>query len=702
LLEAENAQFPGFVNLYAADARGVTVAFEPTVGPGGRPLLGLDFSDRPYYDAVRRTHSTVVTDVFAGRGGADEPLVGIVHPILVADTFAGFVAGALDLKQLPRPIPAPADSDRLRVADAAGMIVYDSERQYRPGDHPRAVRDTLAFAAVRASGQAGSTIVYQTMPSAVAPAAVAAARVIAGTAPLPALGGWVWVEHPFSRIEAAVAASYVRLLAVMLAIVVLSLFASNLLARWFAVPLLRVRAAAGRLAAGDLAARVGALPAVAPAEVAEMGRGFDEMATALEGRTEELEQLGEIARSLASTLDPSQLLHEVTDIADRLVGSDGCGIALLEDGGRTLRAGPYSSGLVTRGVGDELPLDGSLNGWVVRTGEPILVSDVGSDPRVYRQSLDVPHIGSAICAPLIGRSGTLGSLLAVRSRERARAFTPADLRLLERLARHVAIAVENARLLEAAHAASRAKSDFLATISHELRTPLNGVLGHLQILEMEIFGPLTPGQRETLTRINSATRHLRGLIEEVLAFSRLEAGRVPVRLGSANLGELVDEVAAVIEPLARQKQLGFHVELAAAAPVVCSDADKIRQILINLAGNAVKFTDAGEVRLRLGVDAEHEEARLAVVDTGPGIARADFARLFEPFVQLDGGLSRAHEGTGLGLYLSQKYAEMIGGRIEVESAPGRGSTFTLVLPCAAPAAALSVPPVSQPAAARRR
>jgi protein-histidine pros-kinase len=227
------------------------------------------------------------------------------------------------------------------------------------------------------------------------------------------------------------------------------------------------------------------------------------------------------------------------------------------------------------------------------------------------------------------------------------------------------------------------------------------VLGHLQILKMEIFGALTPRQHETVRRIDSATRHLRGLIEEVLAFSRLEAGRVAVNLGTADLHELVDEVAAIIEPLARQKGLGFHLELPAVPAAVCSDADKIRQILINLAGNAVKFTNTGEVRLRLEVDAEHEKARLAVVDTGPGIERADLGRAFEPFVQLDSTLSRTHEGTGLGLFLSRKYADLIGAAIKVDSEVGRGSTFTLVLPYEAAAALSASPQSPRPAAAYR-
>ena len=245
-------------------------------------------------------------------------------------------------------------------------------------------------------------------------------------------------------------------------------------------------------------------------------------------------------------------------------------------------------------------------------------------------------------------------------------------------------------MLEAAQAAARTRAEFIATMSHELRTPLNAVLGHLQILEMEIHGPLTTEQRESLGRIDAASRHLRGLIEEVLSFSRLEAGRVETHVETVDVCALGSEVAAVIEPLATEKAIAFHLETCEPPPVVRTDPDKVRQILINLAGNAVKFTDAGEVRI--GVHPRGAGVALSVRDTGPGIAAEDQERVFRPFEQLHTGFARPHGGTGLGLYLSGQYARMLGGTIEVDSEPGRGSTFTLVLPAdppADPAAALA-------------
>jgi signal transduction histidine kinase len=687
LLRAEHEQFPGFVNLYVADATGTAIAFYPPVNRHGELLVGHDFSDREYFRSVRETRTTVVSEVFSGRAGAEMPLVVIVHPVLVADTFAGFVLGALDLGNLPRPAAA-ARAERLRVLDSRGNLIFDTQAPYVAGDPVRPAPDAQVFQRIQEQGEPGVTVYRRESPTAAA--AVTAAQVLVGYAPVPGLAWWIWVDYPFTLIEAAVAVPYTRLLAFLVALVVLAGVISTLLSGWLAAPLLRVRWAAAALAAGDRYARVHRLPSGVPAEITDLGRGFDEMADVLAERAEELEELGEITRSLASTLDSTEVLRQVTDAMVRLLEPDGCGIAMFQPEQSSLQASEYSLGLLAPTAGRRIPVEGSLIGWVLREERPVRITDVDADMRLYRAGIDLKGIGSVICAPMVGRSGPLGTLTAVRSRSHPRPFTADDLRLVERLARTAAIAVENARLIEAAQEASRAKSDFLAAISHELRTPLNAVLGHLQLLELEIHGPVTAKQREALNRSGAATRHLRSLIEEVLSFARIEAGRAEVRHEKADLCEIAREVAAVIEPLAWEKRLLFTLEACEPPESLVTDADKVRQILINLAGNAVKFTESGEIRIaieRVGSDGaangnpdQAEEVAIHVSDTGPGISVEDRQRLFRPFEQLDSGLSRRYGGTGLGLYLSGQYAELIGGRIEVSSQSGTGSRFSLILP----------------------
>jgi signal transduction histidine kinase len=256
------------------------------------------------------------------------------------------------------------------------------------------------------------------------------------------------------------------------------------------------------------------------------------------------------------------------------------------------------------------------------------------------------------------------------------------------IADHAALAMWKALLLEQSQAADRAKGRFLATISHELRTPLTALAGYEELLADEVIGPLTEPQSDVLERMRSVTHHLTVMIEEVLAYSSIEAGREVVRPSEFLAADLVRAAAAVVEPIARQKKLRLVCEVPAEPIRVISDIDKVRQIVVNLAGNAVKFTETGEVAIVLTrstadddeATSDHSDVRFTVRDTGSGISPEDLRRLFRPFGQVDAGLTRRHGGTGLGLYISQRLAQLLGGRVEVESEIGAGSTFTLVIP----------------------
>jgi signal transduction histidine kinase len=233
-------------------------------------------------------------------------------------------------------------------------------------------------------------------------------------------------------------------------------------------------------------------------------------------------------------------------------------------------------------------------------------------------------------------------------------------------------------LIDRAQAGDRAKGRFLATVSHELRTPLTALAGYEELLADQVLGPLSENQADVVERMRSVTQHLASVIEELLAFSSLDEGRETIRPTDFLAADLVRAAAAVIEPLAKQKHLGFTCALPPKPIRMTSDVDKIRQILVNLAGNAVKFTDTGAIAIELR--RRNGDICFIIRDTGIGIAAQDVDRLFKPFAQLDTGLTRRHGGTGLGLYISRGLAELLGGRIDVESASGEGSTFTLVMP----------------------
>ena len=229
-------------------------------------------------------------------------------------------------------------------------------------------------------------------------------------------------------------------------------------------------------------------------------------------------------------------------------------------------------------------------------------------------------------------------------------------------------------------AAAEAKNRFLATMSHELRTPLNAVLGFTGTLLMKLPGPLTADQEKQLRTIQSSARHLLALINDLLDLAKVEAGRIELHPEPTDLAEVVDEVASTLRPLADKKGLRLRVDPPAPDVVVETDRRAVRQILLNLTNNAIKFTEEGEVAIAVGrrTDGGSTVAEVRVTDTGCGIAPEDQARLFQAFTQLDSSSTRRYEGTGLGLHLSQKLAELLGARIRLESAPGAGSTFALV------------------------
>ena len=231
---------------------------------------------------------------------------------------------------------------------------------------------------------------------------------------------------------------------------------------------------------------------------------------------------------------------------------------------------------------------------------------------------------------------------------------------------------------EAAEEANVAKSHFLATMSHELRTPLNAMIGYSDLLLDGLPVPIPEGARRSVERIGRSARHLLELIEEILSFARIEAGRERVDLAPVALADLVEEACSMVEPLAAQKGLAFTCEAPDEPLTVETDGRKLRQVLLNLLANAVKFTERGAVAFRAQVEGDH--LRLRIEDTGVGIARENLERVFEPFWQEETEISARVEGTGLGLPVSRRLVDLLGGTLSVESEQGKGTTCTVRLP----------------------
>jgi PAS domain S-box-containing protein len=235
-----------------------------------------------------------------------------------------------------------------------------------------------------------------------------------------------------------------------------------------------------------------------------------------------------------------------------------------------------------------------------------------------------------------------------------------------------------AQAKDAAESADRLKSAFLATMSHELRTPLNSIIGFTGILLQELAGPLNGEQRNQLTMVQGASRHLLALINDVLDISKIEAGQLTMQRAPFSLPAAIDKVMQTVAPLAKAKNLRLLCELAPDVGEFTADQRRVEQVLLNLLSNAIKFTEQGEVAVRCRREAGW--VVLSVQDSGCGIAEEDRRTLFRPFRQLDTGLARKHEGTGLGLAICKRLVELMGGQIELDSEVGKGSTFTVRLP----------------------
>jgi signal transduction histidine kinase/PAS domain-containing protein len=383
------------------------------------------------------------------------------------------------------------------------------------------------------------------------------------------------------------------------------------------------------------------------------------------------------AETLTSTLDPAEVMERIVALASELVGADGAGLTLLVgEKGEELRTA-VATGLLEPLRGGGGRAEGSLTEDAFRRDGPTVFSagdDAAHPTAAWLRRVGVEHYA---VVPLRAGDERLGMLGLVRGPASVR-FTGEELRILALLGGQASLAVRNARLYEHAQAASEAKSGFLATMSHELRTPLNALEGYSSLLEEEIYGPLNEAQHGALGRMRRARGHLVELIDQVLDVARLEAGTKRARPQPVDLPALVDDVAEALRGAAEARGLSFAAEVARDVPSLRTDPGMVRQILTNLIGNAIKFTDAGGVTVRLAV--EDATACIDVSDTGPGIAPELHERVFEPFFQVDPSTTRREGGVGLGLALSREFSRLLGGDLTLRSTPGQGATFRLCLP----------------------
>ena len=416
-------------------------------------------------------------------------------------------------------------------------------------------------------------------------------------------------------------------------------------------------------------------------------RLFDEVqarTSDLARSVEELRGLGEVTQAVNSTLDLQTVLDTIVAKATQLSGTEAGAIYVFDEANRRfeLRA-TYGMTPDMIAVIKEHHADFSeAVRMATQRREPDQVADLQPSSRANELVMGLGY-RARLVVPLLAPGQIVGALVV---RRKARGEFPTNsIDLLKTFAAQSALAIQNARLFSEIEdksrqlaEASQHKSQFLANMSHELRTPLNAILGYAELIIDNVYGE-TPGKmRDVLDRIQRNGKHLLGLINDVLDLSKIEAGQLNLALADYSLKDVVHGVYSAVEPLASEKKLAFKVEVPSNLPRGRGDERRLTQVLLNLVGNAIKFTDRGEVVVKAG--AANGTFSLSVRDTGPGIAENDQAKLFQEFQQADNSITRKKGGTGLGLAISKRIIELHGGKIWVESRPGQGSTFSFTLP----------------------
>ncbi|HSJ33032.1 MAG TPA: ATP-binding protein [Longimicrobiales bacterium] len=446
-----------------------------------------------------------------------------------------------------------------------------------------------------------------------------------------------------------------------------------------------------------------------------------------------LRLLSRTSRLLAESIDYESTLLTVAGTALPYLGS-WCIVDVVEAGRRMRRAGivhpdPRMREHVRRlqeswppRRSDRLGLPHAVRSPVTEiiphVSDELLMEVAASEQNL--SDLRALGIGSVVVVPLVARGTVLGAITFV-SADVGHQYAESDLELAEDLAARCALALDNARLyrdMEAARSlgvqlneqlvvtsvqqqeladeareANRAKSQFLATLSHEIRTPINAIVGYTDLLDLEVAGPMTGKQKEYVIRIQESSRHLIGLIDDILDLAKVESGRMQLTHDAFRSAESVAAAIGLIDPQASSAGVDIINAASDAPDFYRGDADRVRQILVILLSNAVKFTErGGSVRVSCGtvevadaeasLDGEGPWAFLRVEDTGIGIAATEVAAVFEPFVQVDPGNTRKRGGAGLGLAIGLELARRMGGDLTVRSELGKGSSFTLWLSAA--------------------
>jgi signal transduction histidine kinase len=646
---------------------------------------GADYSDNPRFVQARGQAVWLSPVYFDG----PDPFISIA--MQHSGRNAGSTVAEINLKILSKfldPDQIGKDYDAY-VVDPVGRLIAHSGSSRRLGTNFSRLPQVTAM--VRSGAE---PVTFGQNPGGDA--------VLTAAAAIPRMKWHVFFEQPLNRALQPVYNMLYRTGWLLALGVLLAVLAGTLLARQMVVPIRALQVGAKQLEVSEFGHRIQVRTGD---EISDLADHFNRMADQLQASYSRLEQkvaertrdlaqsvgelkaLEEIGRAVASSLDSKSVLATIVSRAVQLSRADAG--AIYSYNAPEAVFGLAEAHELDRSFQDavratKITLDNSAMGMSATSRQPICIPDLSIAPDYPLRDITLSAgFKSVLIVPLLGQDEILGAL--VLQRHTAGDFPASTVGLMQTFAHQSVLAMNNARLFREVDQKRRElaiandhKAQFFANMSHELRTPLNGMLGFSELLVDGLYGQLPERALEVLDRIQKDGKHLLGLINDVLDISKIDAGQLTLALDDYSLGSIVETVVASTDSLARAKGIEVKTAVSDDLPIGHGDVRRLTQVLLNVVGNAIKFTDSGFVEIRAEADGEH--FTIAVKDTGQGIAPMEQARIFEEFQQVDNSITREKGGTGLGLSITRRLVEAHGGHIGVQSTLGAGSTFSIVLP----------------------